>query len=83
MPVAVGFGIGTPGAGGAVGAVADGVIVGTRLVRAVAEADGPAACGATPSASSSAPLGRAIDERRGRLSGRFRAVRLSSSPSSA
>ena len=40
VPVAVGFGIGTPEQAGAVGAVADGVIVGSRLVRAVAEADG-------------------------------------------
>jgi tryptophan synthase alpha chain len=36
--VAVGFGIGTPEQAGAVGAHADGVIIGTRLVRAVAEA---------------------------------------------
>jgi tryptophan synthase alpha chain len=40
-PVAVGFGIGTPEQAAAVGAVADGVIVGTRLVRAVAESSGP------------------------------------------
>jgi tryptophan synthase alpha chain len=38
VPVAVGFGIGTPGQAAAVGAHADGVIIGTRLVRAVAEA---------------------------------------------
>ena len=38
MPVAVGFGIGTAEQAAAVGAVADGVIVGSRLVRAVAEA---------------------------------------------
>jgi tryptophan synthase alpha chain len=38
VPVAVGFGIGTPGQAAAVGAIADGVIVGSRLVRAVAEA---------------------------------------------
>jgi tryptophan synthase alpha chain len=42
-PVAVGFGIGTPEQAAAVGRVADGVIVGSRLVRAVAEADGPVA----------------------------------------
>ncbi len=42
VPVAVGFGIGTPQQVAAVGRTADGVIVGTRLVRAVAEADGPA-----------------------------------------
>ena len=41
VPVAVGFGIGTPEQAAAVGRIADGVIVGTRLVRAVAEADGP------------------------------------------
>jgi tryptophan synthase alpha chain len=40
VPVAVGFGIGTPEQAAAVGAFADGVIIGTRLVRAVAE-DGP------------------------------------------
>ena len=38
VPVAVGFGIGTPDQALAVGAIADGVIVGSRLVRAVAEA---------------------------------------------
>jgi tryptophan synthase alpha chain len=37
-PVAVGFGIGTPLQAARVGEVADGVIVGSRLVRAVAEA---------------------------------------------
>ena len=37
VPVAVGFGIGTPQQVATVGAFADGVIVGTRLVRAVAE----------------------------------------------
>ena len=40
-PVAVGFGIGTAAQAAQVGAVADGVIVGSRLVRAVAEAAGP------------------------------------------
>jgi tryptophan synthase alpha chain len=39
-PFAVGFGIGTPEQAASVGRVADGVIVGSRLVRAVAEADG-------------------------------------------
>jgi tryptophan synthase alpha chain len=38
VPVAVGFGIGTPAQAAEVGAVADGVIIGSRLVRAVAEA---------------------------------------------
>lgn len=39
VPVAVGFGIGTPEQAAAVGRVADGVIIGSRLVRAAAEAD--------------------------------------------
>jgi tryptophan synthase alpha chain len=44
VPVAVGFGIGTPEqAVAAAAAGADGVIVGTRLVRAAGEADDPAA----------------------------------------
>ncbi|MBA2513679.1 MAG: tryptophan synthase subunit alpha, partial [Solirubrobacterales bacterium] len=38
VPVAVGFGIATPDQAQAVGGMADGVIVGTRLVRAVADA---------------------------------------------
>jgi tryptophan synthase alpha chain len=37
VPVAVGFGITTPDQAAEVGAVADGVIIGTRLVRAVSE----------------------------------------------
>ena len=44
MPVAVGFGIGTPAqAAAAVDAGAAGVIVGSRLVRAAGEAEDPAA----------------------------------------
>jgi tryptophan synthase alpha chain len=44
VPIAVGFGIGTPAqAAAAADAGADGVIVGTRLVRAAAEAADPAA----------------------------------------
>ena len=44
VPVALGFGIGTPDqAAAAAAAGADGVIVGSRLVRAAAEADDPAA----------------------------------------
>ncbi len=43
VPVAVGFGIGTPAQAAQVGEVADGVIVGSRLVRAAGEADGPRA----------------------------------------
>jgi tryptophan synthase alpha chain len=38
VPVAVGFGVGTPDQAAAVGEIADGVIIGSRLVRAVAEA---------------------------------------------
>lgn len=38
VPVAVGFGIGTPAHAATVGEVADGVIVGSRLVRAAADA---------------------------------------------
>ena len=38
VPAAVGFGIGTPEQAAAVGRIADGVIVGSRLVRAVSEA---------------------------------------------
>lgn len=41
VPVAVGFGIGTPDQAAQVGMVADGVIVGSRLVRAAGEARGP------------------------------------------
>ncbi len=40
-PVAVGFGIGSPAQVAQVGEVADGVIVGSRLVRAVAESGSP------------------------------------------
>lgn len=43
VPVAVGFGIGTPEQAAQVGAVADGAIVGSRLVRAAGEAGSPAA----------------------------------------
>jgi tryptophan synthase alpha chain len=44
VPVAVGFGIGTPEqAAGAAAAGADGVIVGSRLVRAAGESEDPAA----------------------------------------
>ncbi|HLM30121.1 MAG TPA: tryptophan synthase subunit alpha [Solirubrobacterales bacterium] len=47
VPVAVGFGIGTPEQAAEVGRVADGVIIGSRLVRAVGEAaDTPAATAA-------------------------------------
>jgi len=43
VPVAVGFGIGTPEQAAKVGQVADGVIVGSRLVRAAGEAGDPGA----------------------------------------
>jgi len=42
-PVAVGFGIGTPEQAAEVGRIADGVIVGSRLVRAAGEGGSPAA----------------------------------------
>jgi tryptophan synthase alpha chain len=45
VPVAVGFGIGTPAQAVQVGEVADGVIIGSRLVRAAGEAGGPGAVG--------------------------------------
>jgi tryptophan synthase alpha chain len=38
VPVAVGFGVGTPEQAAAVGEIADGVIIGSRLVRAIADA---------------------------------------------
>jgi tryptophan synthase alpha chain len=41
-PVAVGFGIGTPAHAAEVGRVADGVIIGSRLVRAAGEGGSPA-----------------------------------------
>ena len=43
MPVAVGFGIGTPEQAAEVGRIADGVIIGSRLVRAAGEAGSPQA----------------------------------------
>ena len=43
VPVAVGFGIGTAGQAAEVGRIADGVIVGSRLVRAAGEAGSAAA----------------------------------------
>jgi tryptophan synthase alpha chain len=50
VPVAVGFGIGSPELAAAVGEVADGVIIGSRLVREVSDA-GDAATGARAAAS--------------------------------
>jgi tryptophan synthase alpha chain len=46
VPIAVGFGIGTPAQAAQVGEVADGVIIGSRLVRAAGEAGGPEAAAA-------------------------------------
>jgi tryptophan synthase alpha chain len=43
VPTAVGFGISTPEQAAEVGEIADGVIIGTRLVRAVDEAGNPEA----------------------------------------
>jgi len=45
VPVAVGFGIGTPAQAAEVGALADGVIIGSRLVRAAGEAGSSGAAG--------------------------------------
>jgi tryptophan synthase alpha chain len=42
-PVAVGFGIGTPGQAAQVGRIADGVIIGSRLVRAAGDGGSPEA----------------------------------------
>jgi tryptophan synthase alpha chain len=42
-PLAVGFGISTPDQAAAVGQVADGVIVGSALIKAAGQADNPAA----------------------------------------
>lgn len=49
VPVAVGFGISTPEQVASVGEVADGVIIGTRLVRAVGDAGSPEAAAAAVS----------------------------------
>jgi tryptophan synthase alpha chain len=52
VPVAVGFGVGTPEqAGAAADAGADGVIVGSRLVRAAAEAPGDPGAAVAPLAA--------------------------------
>jgi tryptophan synthase alpha chain len=45
VPVAVGFGIGTPAQAAQVGEIADGVIIGSRLVRAAGEAGSANAAG--------------------------------------
>lgn len=50
VPVAVGFGIGTPEQAGMVGGIADGVIIGSRLVRAAGEAGSPKAAAEAVSA---------------------------------
>jgi tryptophan synthase alpha chain len=59
VPVAVGFGIGTPAQAAEVGSVADGVIVGSRLVRAAGEA------GSTQAAAEA--VGRFLRETRAAL----------------
>ena len=41
LPVCVGFGIGTPEQAKTVGAIADGIIVGTACVRAVGQSQNP------------------------------------------
>lgn len=41
LPLAVGFGIGTPAQAGRVAQIADGVIVGSALVKAIGESDAP------------------------------------------
>jgi tryptophan synthase alpha chain len=46
VPAAVGFGIATPSQAAAVGKIADGVIIGSRLVRAVSDAPDPSAAAA-------------------------------------
>jgi tryptophan synthase alpha chain len=47
VPAAVGFGVGTPEQAGAVGRIADGVIIGSRLVRITGDApDAASAAGA-------------------------------------
>ena len=60
VPAAVGFGISTPESAAAVGEIADGVIIGSRLVRAVDEAGGDAD-------SAAAAVGAFLSETRGRL----------------
>jgi tryptophan synthase alpha chain len=61
VPVAVGFGVGTPAQAAAVGEIADGVIIGSRLVREIAEApsleEGLAGADAFLEASASALAG--------------------------
>jgi tryptophan synthase alpha chain len=62
VPVAVGFGIGTPDQAAQVGRVADGVIVGSRLVRAAGEAGDPKAAAAA--------VGEFLRDSRAALAGR-------------
>lgn len=61
VPIAVGFGIGTPEQAGQVGLIADGVIIGSRLVRAAGEAGEPAAAAEA--------VGAFLRETRDRLAG--------------
>jgi tryptophan synthase alpha chain len=62
VPVAVGFGIGTPAQAAEVGRVADGVIIGSRLVRAAGEAGSGEAAAAA--------VGEFLRETRTALAGR-------------
>jgi tryptophan synthase alpha chain len=66
VPAAVGFGIGTPDQAAAVGRIADGVIVGTRLVRAAGDAGAGAAAAAVAdfiraTRASMSEAGRAVE----------------------
>jgi tryptophan synthase alpha chain len=60
VPVAVGFGIGTAQQAAAVGQIADGVIIGTRLVRVITESD-DAGAGAEAAAAFIAEVRAALD----------------------
>ena len=75
VPVAVGFGIGTPEQAATVGAAADGVIIGTRLVRAVGKAANPAAAAVAVGAFIEAARA-AIEFLRTARTGRLPPVRL-------
>jgi tryptophan synthase alpha chain len=61
VPVAVGFGIGTPAQAAQVGEIADGVIIGSRLVRAAGETNG--------AGSSAGAVGEFLRETRAALVG--------------
>jgi tryptophan synthase alpha chain len=63
LPLAVGFGIGTPAQAQRVAAAADGVIVGSALIRAITSAHGAGADTAAASRAFVASLRAGIDER--------------------